>query len=155
MAVIVFPWVSSNFSEKSLNNHNSEGKYFASSSALATFSLEVSLIVFDKLTINDNEFIEFSSIVPKLLSINRLDISTAIRNIFESWLISSSYAPRPSVSIKNILNFSLKWLFCISIGSDHIHIPLVHGLIVGPTLNPLSFDLFSNTLLRRNDLPVR
>lgn len=35
----------------------------------------------------------------------------------------------------------------------HIHIPFVHGFIVGPTSNP--FYVFSKTLFIKYDFPVR
>ena len=47
-------------------------------------------MLFDKFIIKLNEFIEFSSILPKLFKINKEDIKTATKNIFESWFISSS-----------------------------------------------------------------
>ena len=94
----------------------------------------------------------FSSIVPNELKINKELINIAIKNIFESWFTSSSYAPSPSVSIIKHGNSSL--LFFIIIGSDHIHIPFVHGLKVGPTENPVVSLLFKMTLFNRNDFPV-
>ena len=91
---------------------------------------------------------------PKELKINKELINTAIRNIFESWLISSSYAPSPSVSIKKHGKGLEQCVFDIIKGSDQIQIPFVQGLNVGPTSKPEFCCLFNITLFNKNDLPV-
>ncbi len=68
--------------------------------------------------------------------------STAKLKIFMSWLLYSSNAPNPSVSTTSrVLPSGAR------MGSAHSHNPLVQGLTVGPTPNPLA--LLSMTLLRR------
>ena len=44
--------------------------------------------------------------------------------------------------------------FFIIKGSDHIQIPFVQGLNVGPTSKPVFDLLFNNTLFNKNDFPV-
>ena len=151
-SVIFFPFLSTNLRLKSLNSHKKYGKYCANSSLLSSLKEFFNFIVLLKFRTKLKELMAFSSIVPKELKINKELINIAIKNIFESWLTSSSYAPSPSVSIIKQGNSSL--LFFIIMGSDHIHIPLVQGLKVGPTENPDFALLFKITLFNKNDLPV-
>ena len=105
------------------------------------------VISFAKLQIVEILFIAFSSIFPTLLYIKYVDIKRVRRKILESWLISSSIPPNPSVSIKMMSMSSLGITFFQS------QRPLVQGLMVGPTLNPPY--LFNNTLFTKKLLPVR
>ena len=68
------------------------------------------------------------------LYINNKLINIAIWNILLSWFIFSSYAPKPSVSIKYVGNYDALFLFVIMRGLDQSYIPLVQGFMVGPTL---------------------
>ena len=72
-----------------------------------------------------------------------------------SWFISSSYAPKPSVSIKKTGNGVLLWLFDIIKGSVQIQIPFVQGLNVGPTSKPFILFFSSKTRFNKKDFPVR
>jgi len=75
----------------------------------------------------------------------------ANENILVSWLLSSSNAPIPSVSMTNTLIWVPSYFFP-SIGVPHIQSPLVQGLTVGPTPKP--FYLLSIILFIRYDFPV-
>lgn len=81
-----------------------------------------------------------------------LAVKIANVKIFISWFWSSSKAPIPSESTIRILIFSPSDVVPL-IGVPQHHKPLVHGLMVGPTPNPLF--LLSKMRLRRYDLPVR
>ena len=81
----------------------------------------------------------------------QLEDKIARVNILVSCVVSSSKAPIPSVSMTMMLTF------CPSdevplIGLFQHHNPLVQGLMVGPTPNPLLLQ--SKTLFSRYDLPV-
>ena len=76
---------------------------FSSWRIYSSFSIEalfLNLIVLLKFNTKLKLLIAFSLIVPKELKINSELINIAIKNILLSWLTSSSYAPKPSVSIK-------------------------------------------------------
>ena len=153
-SVITLPFLSSNFKLKSLNNHNKEGKYSANSASSSIVESFLILIVSLKFKIKLKVFIAFSSKGPKELKINKELIKIATKKIFESWFISSSYAPKPSVSIKKHGKGWLHVELLIIKGSDHIHIPFVHGLNVGPTPKPLLCWVFKITLFNKKDFPV-
>ena len=82
----------------------------------------------------------------------QLDAKIAKLNILVSWVWSSSSAPIPYVSITIILTDypSRETPF---IGVPQHHNPLVHGLIVLPTPNPLL--RLRSILLSKYDFPVR
>jgi len=75
----------------------------------------------------------------------------ANENTFESWLLSWSNDPIPSVSI-TIIFMSVPSYDVHYNGVPHIHNPLVHGFIEFPTPNP--FYLFKISLFIKYDFPV-
>ena len=79
-------------------------------------------------------------------------IKTANENTLVSWLLSSSNAPIPSVSITTTLILA-PYGSLPSTGVPHIQSPFVQGFTVGPTENP--FWRFSNIRFIRYDLPER
>ena len=119
-------------------------KYCANSDLFSLLFLSVFLIliVLLKFSTKLKEFIAVSSIALNELKINKELINTAIKNIFESWLISSSYVSKPSVSIKKQGNGVGLWTFDIIKGSGQILIPFAQGLKAGPTPNPDFWFLF-------------
>ena len=140
--------LTTSISAKSLMNFSSWRIY----SSFSIEALFLNLIVLLKFNTKLKLLIAFSLIVPKELKINSELINIAIKNILLSWLTSSSYAPKPSVSIKKQGKGSLQWELLIIKGLDHI--PLVQGFMVGPTPKHGDWTLLRRTLLRRNDWPV-
>lgn len=120
LEVMAVPVVSRRRREKSRTTHRKEGKYFAISSGSHSPNTSVFICSsFERfiyiewykhemniLTISDRLLIAFSSIVPILLYMKYEHSSKAIKNIFVSWLSSSSNAPIPSLSMRRIFNFS-------------------------------------------------
>ena len=94
----------------------------------------------------------FSSIWPIELYRKYEERRRANEKILISWLLSSSRPPIPSESTTITLIGSPSGVKPDS-GVPQIQIPFVHGLIEGPTPNPLY--LFKRTLLRKYDFPVR
>ena len=72
-------------------------------------------------------------------------------NILVSWDVSSSSAPKPSLSITNMEQLSPSTVYPNN-GFPQIHNPFVHGFTVGPTPKP-SLRL-SSILFSRYDFPV-
>ena len=83
-SVITFPFLSSNFKEKSLKSQSKVGKYSPRSSSLSSLFTLLIFIDLLKFTIKLKVFKVISSIAPKELKMNKELIKTDIRNIFES-----------------------------------------------------------------------
>ncbi len=68
-------------------------------------------------------------------------------------MISSSYTPKHSVSIKYAGNGDALFLFVIIRGLDQSQIPLVQSFMVGLRSKPFKDFLSIRTLFNKNDFP--
>lgn len=136
--VIGSPSRSTSCNAKSRTTHMKDGKYWLySSGSISSWETPYafSWICLVKLMTSERLERAFSSMLPTLLYKKKLDRRIASEKIRTSWLLSSSSAPRPSVSITKT------WIGSPSgvkpwIGLPQTQIPFVHGLMVGPTPKP-------------------
>ena len=134
LVVSARPVSSTSCKAKSLMTQRKLGKY---SDRLSPDCLsDLTVICFAKFKTSDMLESADSSIDPTELYTKHEANSTAKLKILESCVESSSSAPIPSVSMSKILQGSPLQVL-EGKGLPQIHIPLVQGLIEGPTPKPL------------------